>query len=83
MSLMTQVFPILSLERDSPCDHKMADVAPPKQEERAWETKDLLSCLSYPRGELSKKTIPLYLTDQNKVTCLLLDYSLAKRKAFP
>lgn len=27
MSLTTQVFPILSPERDSPCDHKMADVA--------------------------------------------------------
>ena len=89
MSLMTHAFSILSLEREVLLVitkwlmwHQVS--WPPKQEERAWKWKgSSLMPLSYPRGALSKKTIPSNLTDQNKVTCSFLDYSLAKRKASP
>ena len=84
MSLTTHTFSILTLEREVLLMitkwlmwHQVS--WPPKQEERAWKRKgSSLMPLSYPRGALSKKTIPSYLTDQNKVTRSFLDYSLAK-----
>lgn len=80
MSLLTQAFPILNLEREAPCDHRLADVTPSIMSSQAGRrgmgAKGVFSLASL----LPKRGGFLYLTVQNKVTCPLKRWLTGKEE---